>query len=463
MRKYIWILVLFILLLAMPTVSALSASEVEFENMPLAPGDATDLWIYVRNDGSEELKDVVLTLDQSAETQTTLGILDGSVGLGDLDPRRGKKARFTIYAAPDAEDGIYNFDIRAKYSTFSGSGTVYGNGTTVSQTTLVSQTTTLTTISVQVLGDPPYVVISKTSDNIIAPGTSKDITVTVRNVGTDSAKDVFIEVNPIPDTEETQTISGPQSFSDISDIFGGVSGTVPGMSSIISSDDDNPPPFVVKGSGTRFFVGDLGPGISREITFWIFADSGAMKGVYNLPITIHRRNGRSTSEYIGVIVTSKAELNVPDIRTDPKDVLIGDPAILMVTIENVGKNDAKSARVLLMENQYISGTVSNYVGTISPDEDDTALFEIQVLDGAPEVLPVTFQVTYQDETGVYSFVERGDINVKENSEEVTGPTSGFLTIRLNTILIVLILIVIAISIWNLVYFRRSRRSNKSEK
>ena len=419
-----------ILMMIVPTTSALSTSEIEFDKMPLAPGETTDIWFEVRNDGTDTLHNVVLTLQQSAETRTSIGILDGSAGLGNLNPRDRAKVHFTIYAAPDAEDGIYNFDIDARYE-------VVANRTDIAQAPL-----TLTTVTVQVFGEPPYLIISDTSDNIVAPGTTKHITVTIRNVGTDVAEDVFMEINPIPDTEGSKTTSTPD-LGGLNDLLGSsMTSSIPGMSSLMGGGEEAPPPFVVTGSGNRFFVGDLKPGLSRDVTFMISADSGAQKGVYNLPITLHRRNGKSTSEYIGVIVSSKAELNVPDIRTDPKYVEKGESAILMVTVENIGKNDAKSVRVELMENNYLTGEGSDYVGTISPDEDDTALFEISVLEVVPEIIPVTFRISYQDETGDYSFVEKGDINVKELSTEESSSESVYTIPVFGVVLAVLITVMV---------------------
>ncbi|MDY6964794.1 MAG: hypothetical protein SVM80_02320 [Halobacteriota archaeon] len=430
-ERHLWILMLlalFTLIMVIPTASALSASKVEFENAPLAPGETTELWIVVKNDGSDTLQNVVLTLQQSAETQSIIGILDGSVGLGILSPRESGKARFTIYAAPDADDGIYNFDINVKYST-----------STSNQTTTFTTPTTLTTFTVQVLGEPPYLVISETSDNVIAPGTTKEVSITVKNVGIETADDVFLEINPIPETEESGTTTS-SDLGSLSDLLGSsISTSIPGMPSLMGSGEENPPPFVVTGSGTRFFVGDLKPGESGEISFKISADSEAKKGVYNLPVTLNRRNGRSTSEYVGVIVSSKAELNIPDIRTDPKEVVPGKSAILSVTVENTGKNDAKSVRVALMKNEYILETTSNYVGTVSPDEDDTTIFEIVVVDGAPEIIPVTFQISYQDETGHYSFVEKGDINVEPSPTEEVKSESGSSFPILGTVSVILLM------------------------
>ncbi|MDY6958994.1 MAG: hypothetical protein SVK08_07525 [Halobacteriota archaeon] len=427
----------------MPNASALSANEVDFDKMPLAPGDKTDLWIEVTNNGPETISNLVLTLEQSAEAQSVIGISDGSVGLGDLDRHETKRAVFTIFASPEADDGIYNFNINVAND---------GGGTTQ----------TLTTFTVQITGEPTHLIISETSDNVFTPGCTKEIAVTIKNVGSDTARDVFLEVNPIPETEDGGTMSS-SDFGGFSSLLGGdMAGSVGGMSPMMGGSDETPPPFVVTGSGTRFFVGDLLPGFSREIRFKISADSDAEKGVYNLPITINRKNGRSTSEYIGIIVSSKADLNIPDIRTDPIDVVPGELSILMITVENVGKNDAKSVRILLANNEYFTGTNSDYVGTIAPDEDDTALFEIFVSDGAPEVIPVIFYVDYMDETGEYSFIEKGEITVKESLIEVSIRDYSESTAESNSTAIGLVLLLMVPFMTVMIfYYGKKKRDNNT--
>ena len=445
-RNLMILAMLLALLTVMPNASALSATEVDFDKMPISPGDRTDLWIDVTNDGAETVANLVLTLEQSAEAQGAIGILDGSVGLGDLDRHETGRAIFTIYAAPDADDGIYNFNINVANSGGGGAGQ------------------TLTTFTVQVTGEPPHLVISEVSDNVVAPGNTKELAITIKNVGTDTADDIYIEINPIPETESGGAAQG-SDLGGLGAIFGGdMAGSVGGMSPMMGG-EEAPPPFVVTGSGTRFFVGDLLPGFSKEIGFKISVDSGAEKGVYNLPITINRQNGRSTSEYIGIIVSSKAELNVPDIRTDPMDVVPGEISILMVTVENAGKNDAKSVRVLMARNDYITGTGSDYVGSIAPDEDDTALFEIVVSEDAPEVIPVVFYINYMDETGEYSFIEKGDVTVKAQligssrdggSHSISGSGSS-------TIGIILILMVPIMTVMAFYYGKKSRNNNPPNK
>jgi len=448
MKRNLLILVMLLALITMvPNASALSATEVDFDKMPLSPGDKTDLWIDVTNDGAETISNLVLTLEQSAEAQSAIGILDGSVGLGNLDRHETGRAIFTIYASPDADDGIYNFNINVANDGGGAGGQ------------------TLTTFTVQITGEPPYLIISETSNNIVAPGSTKELAVTIKNVGTDTADDVFLEVNPIPETESGGAAPGSDLGGLSSFLGGGMAGSAGGMPSMMGGGDEAPPPFVVTGSGTRFFVGDLLPGFSREIRLKISADSGAEKGVYNLPITINRKNGRPTSEYIGIIVSSKADLSVPDIRTDPMDVVPGELSILMVTVENAGKNDAKSVRVLLAKNEYITGTKSDYVGSIAPDEDDSALFEIVVSEGAPEVIPVVFHINYMDETGEYSFIEKGDVTVKAqligSSREGGSPSiSGS---NLSTIGIVLVLMVPIMTVMAFYYSKKSRNNDPPNK
>ena len=58
-----------------PVSSALSAGEVESDNMPLAPGETTDLLISVKNYGNDTMHNVVLILKSSVNIQKEIEVL----------------------------------------------------------------------------------------------------------------------------------------------------------------------------------------------------------------------------------------------------------------------------------------------------------------------------------------------------------------------------------------------------
>jgi LPXTG-motif cell wall-anchored protein len=443
MRRSVPVLVIvliFVSMMATP-VYALSLGEVHFDKRPLAPGETTGLSISVTNSGDAK-KDVVVRLKHTMdlgiggqESSKAIGILDGSEGLGDLRHGEREKADFKIFAAPNAEEGIYNLEIKASYRV---DGIIDRSGSE-----------TLGIISVEVIREPPRVIISKISDKVIAPGSVDEINVELKNAGKSRARDVMLEVAPSEKSSGTESID-LSSLSGITKMLG-IS-----LPSFGGEAEAGVSGFSVVGSGSSFYIGDLNPDETCSVDITLAVDPETKKGVYNLPIAVSYLGGSSSSNAIGIRVMSKAELFVPEIETDPVEVKPGETAMLMVTIENIGKNDAKSVRVNLIETEWISATAfASYIGTIVPDDEGMALFDVNVTKGAPEELPVAFNVSYTDDMGDHFVIERGEINVVPTKNTSNTGNTGNTGLISMAILIVPVLLIIGIF-----YFYRKRKGSK---
>jgi|GEM_PF-914758 len=443
MRKYVLILMLLTVIVAIPAASALSVGEVRFDEMPLAPGESTDVWVKITNYGDDK-SDIVIVLDYhsigltgDSPSAEAIGILDGSTGFRELKKGESNDLHYKIFVAPNAEEGIYNLDLISRYQTeapqFLGNNTYVGGGTTIS------------TISVQVEEKKPHLVVA-TSNTIFAPGATGVITLTLKNMGDGLAEDTMLEINPIPREE------GDMGDSDIIGMVTDMMGfSMPSFGGGGGEEVKEIPPFTVADSGTRFYIGDVKPRQSVEVDMKMAADPEIAKGNYNIPITIRTGDGRSTSEYIGVRVLSKADLIVPQTKTEPKELTPGITAIYMVTLENIGQSDAKSTGVTI-ENEYLSGRMMDYVGRIEAEDESTAMFEIDVLNTIPSTvssLPVVINITYQDDTGEHLSIEKGVISMKSSGEGQNIPSSvDSLPLSLTGIgLIVLIVLIIVFFRW----------------
>ena len=431
MRKYLsFIIMLLVVLVFVPTASALSAGEVEFDKDPLLPGDTTSLWIEITNKGSE-IRDVHLQLQYHSEEMLSgspalgnIGIIDGSVDIRQMDQGDRQKVHFKIYVDDDADAGLYDLELVTRYKT---EGTGFGG---FYNTTIIEgdgggligggyQTVTLVSVKVTKLDN--YLSVT-TSDNVFAPGSDGKVTLTLKNVGKGIAKGVIVEVNPIP----ADRPNGGGGSSLIPEEFSSMLGDLGSMTSLLGSGGgseqvSNVPIFTVVGSGTRFYMGDIGESESQSTTFTLAVDQSAERGNYNLPITITYDNSKSqTTEYIGVRVLSKANLVVPETKSDPRNVNPGESATYIVSIENIGKNDAKSVRVDI-ENEYLSGRMTDYVGTIEAGDEGTGIFDLDISSDLPsgmDTLPITIEITYQDDLGTHTFIEKGEISVKDSGVSV---------------------------------------------
>jgi hypothetical protein len=170
--------------------------------------------------------------------------------------------------------------------------------------------------------------------------------------------------------------------------------------------------FSIIGAGTEIPVGTLGVGDSATVSFKLAVDEGVAAGVYNFPINISFSGGSSQSG-LGLVVISKATLSVPKVQTDPVTVVPGKTFLLSATVENTGKNEAKSVVVnLINTDPKLSGATSSYLGTIKAGDKDVALFEMTYAGPAAEsTVPVAFKVSYSDDFGTHELTEKGDISV----------------------------------------------------
>ncbi|MDY6966179.1 MAG: hypothetical protein SVM80_09495 [Halobacteriota archaeon] len=420
MRIYLWIIMFLALIIVIPTASALSAGEVEFSMMPLAPGETTDLWIEVTNYGADK-KELVLVLEhhssglRSSPALDAIGILDGSAGVKQLDSGDSRKVHFKIYAASNAKEGIYNLDLVSKY----------GGETQITDNFTVDYTGAgdlVTTISVPIVKKSPYIMVT-TSNTLFAPGSTGEILLTLKNMGKSTAEDTILEINPIPQMDD-EGASSEELMSMFTGMLGDVSSLMSSFTGGGESEKKSVPEFTVVDSGTRFFLGDIKPGKSVDVKIKLAADHEIEKGNYNIPINVFSRETLPTSEYIGVRVLSKADLIVPEAKTEPKELTSGVESIYMVTVENIGKNVAKSVKVEI-DNEYLSGSMSDYVGRIDAEDETTAMFEVSVKDTVPHTttrLPVVINLTYQDDLGDHLTIEKGEIRLK-NNDETTGSSS----------------------------------------
>ncbi len=231
---------------------------------------------------------------------------------------------------------------------------------------------------VSVSGTPKVVITNISySPEKVEPGESTAVTLTVKNIGGAPA------------------------------LNGALGLTIPTLTG------DTKQRFSIIGSGTELAIGTLSVGESKTIVFELAADDNVEAGVYNFPATLSY-SGTGSSTGIGLVVVSRAELTLPKVQTDPVTVKPDKPFLLSATVENSGKNEAKSAKVrFVIDDPRFSGTKSAYLGTIKSGDKDVALFEMTYAGPvlSKKDIPVAFEVTYVDDFGEHSFTESGEITV----------------------------------------------------
>jgi hypothetical protein len=138
-------------------------------------------------------------------------------------------------------------------------------------------------------------------------------------------------------------------------------------------------PFKPSSAGSDiFFLGTMQPGQISEADFYLDVSKSAQFGSYNF--TLVKDSGSAGQVQIGQIplyVSEKVRFEI--VQVEPKTVHAGDSGVsIKITIKNVGSLEADSVRVQLRVGNFFSGTLTDFLGTISPGESKTAYLTVDV-------------------------------------------------------------------------------------
>lgn len=138
-------------------------------------------------------------------------------------------------------------------------------------------------------------------------------------------------------------------------------------------------PFKPSSAGSDiFFLGTMQSGQISEADFYLDVSKSAQFGSYNLRLI--KDSGSAGQVEIGQIplyVSEKVRFEI--VQVEPKTVHAGDSGVsIKITIKNAGSLEADSVRVQLRVGNYFSGTLTDFLGTISPGESKTAYLTVDV-------------------------------------------------------------------------------------
>jgi hypothetical protein len=139
-------------------------------------------------------------------------------------------------------------------------------------------------------------------------------------------------------------------------------------------------PFKPSSAGSDvFFLGTMQPGQVSEADFYLDVSDSAQFGSYSLRLVTEPQGSTGQVEIgqIPLYVNEKVRFDI--VEVEPKTVHAGDSGVtIKITIKNVGTIDADSVRVQLRVGNYFSGTLTDFLGTISPGESKTAYLTVDV-------------------------------------------------------------------------------------
>ena len=138
------------------------------------------------------------------------------------------------------------------------------------------------------------------------------------------------------------------------------------------------PPFEVASSGSdQIYLGNLPAGQATPVNFHVDVVSNATFGQYAVTLAQLVGNQYIPIGQVPLYVSEKARFNV--LSFNPDTLHPGDSGVVVtIQVENIGATLAESVRVQLLVGNDITGTLSDFLSDIPPDQNKTAIFTLTV-------------------------------------------------------------------------------------
>lgn len=278
--------------------------------------------------------------------------------VGDLGP--GQALPITILIQAPEKEGIYFPEL------WIDTGTGIGDGTSTRYPVPVNVNTRIS------LQKKPDLSLEKTLPSSVVPGDPFSVSIQVRNDGQGRADDIFLSLNT---TSSSIALTSPANYH----------------------------------------IDHLAPGENATFDLWFNSGKDAELGMASIPVSINYANADGSreriAETIGIPMKGKAEIAIKSLTTDPTRPNPGESVTLTFRIENTGTDRATSVKAVLAT--PLSGTKESFIGSIDKDSDGPALFYVKSSEGGE--IPVTVNLTWNDDYGSHSLTENATITVGQSS------------------------------------------------
>ncbi len=253
-----------------------------------------------------------------------------------------------------------------------------------------------------------------TSQDPIEPGTSFDLNITVKNIGSNAIKWMKVILNPSA-AQDVSTQLTAQQLAQVSQ-----AASVTGTSSVI---------IPISSDLERIFR-SISPGKSVVASYSLSVESDAESRNYAMTVTLVYEDETgmvlTESRTIGIRIKGTPNLELQGIEADPSFPYQGEEVIISVTLENTGTAEARSVKVNVRSSL---GEYTSFIGTMKRNENNAAVFKILIPKTEQKLLDnlvnnllnrmetyqysLTIQVFYEDSEGNASgFVESWDFSAR---------------------------------------------------
>jgi|GEM_PF-2596601 len=172
----------------------------------------------------------------------------------------------------------------------------------------------------------------------------------------------------------------------------------------------------INGENTAF-LGTIEKGASAKTTLDLKAEKDVKTGEHEINALVEYidEQGREIKEEktfkLFVLERGEVNLEIAGVATSLTKITPGSDFTLSVQIENIGKQDAKSVKLVLKPPKEITGKFTSFLGKIDKDDSSTGIFDLHVeKDAAPGLKKIPVDIHYTDETGKEGMEEK-DIEI----------------------------------------------------
>jgi len=319
-------------------VHAIGVADVEVTNVywgataatpdTAHPGDVNlQLSILITNVGDDVARHVNATLYVGPPliytytfNGTTVNGTAVSQVAGDMQPAASYVLTYTLSVSPKATEGVYKYNLELNYES----------------ARELQEIDTIVTVNVPIWNGELHIQGVVTNPTKIYPDSNQvGVDVTIANSGQGTAKNVQLRLVMQP-------------------------------------------PFSASSSGSdEMFIGNIPPGQTTNANFIIDVAENATYGQYNVTLLQATQNQFLSIGQVPIYVAEKVKFDI--VSATPTILHVGDSGdVISVAIRNTGTVEADSVRVELEVGNFITGTLTDFLGTMLANETKTAFFTVDV-------------------------------------------------------------------------------------
>ncbi len=336
---------------------------VSYTPAPAIPGEYFDLYIQLKNNSKYLAEDVEFMLDLSGGNERnsdypfSLGTgISNEATISSIQARKAALLEYKVRVDPSALDGSYTIvfrfndsDAQKEYS-----------------------------YTINVLSRQPDIKVIDASQVAVAPGQVAELELTLRNVGTGTARDILAGI----EEDRTVTTTGivvEREFSAIGASFD--------------------------------YVKRLEPGKETKAVILLAVNPDAEQKTYTIPVAIKYKDANSNeytdTSYIGLQVIQEPEIDAVVSEISP-GVMPGSASEVTIDLFNVGVGTAKYVVVEISTPSGKVGQEKVFIGTLEADDFDSFKVDVKFnadIDTSKDQ-PLNLVLKYKNQYGEQKQVEK---------------------------------------------------------